>query len=112
MRLGAGFILVLAISAVRHIVRALAWTKCVEPPYKLRFRDALAARLMGDALGNIIPFISMAVSEPSKAVFARHKVPLMAGLSAIALENIFYSLSVVLFIFSGTAALLDRKSVV
>ncbi len=105
-RLGAAYILVIAISSIRHIVRALAWTKCFEAPYKLRFRDAFAARLMGDALGNIIPFISMAVSEPSKAVFARHKVPLMAGLSAIALENIFYSLSVVLFIFSGTMALL------
>ncbi len=105
-RLGAGYLLIIAISSIRHMVRALAWTKCFEPPYKLRFRDAFAARLMGDALGNIIPFISMAVSEPSKAVFARHKVPLMAGLSAIALENIFYSLSVILFIFSGTMALL------
>ena len=104
--LGAGFLLILAISGVRHVVRALAWTKCFEPPYRLRFRDALAARLMGDALGNIVPFVSMAVAEPSKAVFARHRVPLMAGLSAIALENIFYSLSVVLFIFSGTVALL------
>jgi hypothetical protein len=46
------------------------------------------------------------VSEPSKAAFARHRVPLMAGLSALAIENIFYGLSVVLFIFSGMAALL------
>ena len=105
-RLGAGFILILAISSVRHIVRSLAWTKCFEPPYKLRFRDAFQARLMGDALGNIIPFVSMAVAEPSKAMFVRHRVPLMVGLSAIALENIFYSLSVVLFIFSGTVALM------
>lgn len=105
-RLGAGFLLILAISSVRHIVRALAWTKCFEEPYRLRFRDALAGRLMGDALGNIVPFISMAVAEPSKAMFVRHRVPLMAGLSAIALENIFYSMSVVLFIFSGTAALM------
>jgi hypothetical protein len=105
-RLGFGFLLILAISLMRHIVRALAWTKCVEAPHRLRFRDALSARLMGDALGNIVPFISMAVSEPSKAVFARRHVPLMVGLSAIALENIFYSLSVMLFIFSGTMALL------
>ena len=105
-RLGAGFLLIIAISAIRHVVRALAWTKCFEPPYRLSFKDAFAARLMGDALGNIVPFVSMAVSEPSKAMFARHRVPLMAGLSAIALENIFYSLSVVLFIFSGTMALL------
>src|SRR6476619_3751770 len=67
-RLGAGFLLILAVSSVRNIVRALAWTRCIEPPYELRFRDAFAARLMGDALGNIVPFLSVAVSEPSKAV--------------------------------------------
>jgi hypothetical protein len=105
-RLGIAFLLVIAISAIRLTVRALAWTKCFEPPYRLAFRDALAARVMGDALGNIIPLASMAISEPSKAAFVRHRVPLMAGLSALAVENIFYSLSVALFIFSGTTALL------
>ena len=105
-RLGFGFLLIIAISSLRHVVRALAWTKCVEQPYRLRFRDAFASRLMGDALGNITPFVSMVVSEPSKAVFARRHVPLMVGLSAIALENIFYSLSVIVLIFSGTMALL------
>src|SRR5215207_5789974 len=105
-RLGAGFVLILAISSTRYIVRALAWTRCIEPPYRLPFRDAFAARLMGDALGNIIPFVSAAVSEPSKAVFVKDRVPLMVGLSALAVENIFYALSVALFIFSGTATLL------
>jgi hypothetical protein len=105
-RLGYAFVLILAISAIRHIVRSLAWTKCFEPPYHLRFRDALAARLMGDALGNIIPLASIAVSEPSKAAFVRDRVPLMAAVSALALENIFYSLSVILFVFTGTTALL------
>ena len=105
-RLGAGFVLILAVSSVRYIVRALAWMLCVEPPYRLRFRDAFAARLMGDALGNIIPFVSAAVSEPSKAIFVKDRVPLLVGLSALAIENIFYALSVALFIFSGTATLL------
>lgn len=105
-RLGTGFLIVLAISAVRHTVRSVAWTKCFEEPYRLRFRDALRARLMGDALGNILPFVSMFVSEPSKPALIRDKVPLMAGLSAIAIENIFYSLSVSIFIFSGMTALL------
>ena len=105
-RLGAGFLIVLAISLVRHTVRSLAWTKCFEAPNRLRFRDALRARLMGDALGNITPFVSMFVSEPSKPALIRDKVPLMAGLSAIAIENIFYSLSVSVFIFSGMTALL------
>jgi hypothetical protein len=105
-RLGAGFLLILAISATRHAIRSFAWTRCFEAPYRLRFRDALAARLMGDALGNIVPIVSIAVGEPSKAAFVRHRVPLMVSLSALALENIFYSLSVIIFIFSGTTALL------
>jgi glycosyltransferase 2 family protein len=105
-RLGAGFILILAVSSLRYIARALAWTRCIEPPYQLRFRDAFAARLMGDALGNIVPFLSVAVSEPSKAVFVKDRVPLMVGLSGLAIENIFYALSVALFIFTGTATLL------
>lgn len=105
-RLGAGFLLVLAISGVRQTVRSLAWTKCFEEPDRLRFRDAFRARLMGDALGNILPLASMFVAEPAKPALIRDRVPLMAGLSALAIENIFYSLSVAVFIFSGMTALL------
>jgi hypothetical protein len=105
-RLGLGFLLVLAISSIRYIVRSLAWVRCLEPPFQLRFRDALAARIMGDALGTIVPFASVAVSEPSKALFIKNRVPLIPALSALAVENIFYSLSVAVFIFSGTATLL------
>ena len=105
-RLGAGFILILAISSLRYIARGLAWTLCVERPHRLPFRDALAARVMGDSLGNIIPFVSVAVSEPSKAVFVKDRVPLMVGLSALAIENIFYALSVAIFICAGTTTLL------
>ncbi|HTG87723.1 MAG TPA: lysylphosphatidylglycerol synthase domain-containing protein [Pyrinomonadaceae bacterium] len=105
-RLGVGFLLILAISSLRYIARAWAWTRCVEAPYRLPFRNAFAARIMGDALGNIIPFLSVAVSEPSKGVFVKDKVPLMVGLPALAIENIFYALSVALFIFFGTTTLL------
>lgn len=104
--LGAGFLLILVVSSCRYVVRALAWTRCIEPPFHLRFRDAFAARIMGDALGNVIPFVSAAVSEPSKAVFVKDRVPLIVGLSGLAIENIFYGLSVAIFIFSGTATLL------
>jgi hypothetical protein len=105
-RLGLGFLLILGISGIRQVVRSLAWMRCFESPYSLRFREAFAARIMGDALGNIVPLASMAVSEPSKAAFVTNRVPLLASLSALALENIFYSLSVAIFIFSGTLALL------
>ena len=105
-RLGAAFLLILLLSAIRQCARSIAWIRCLEAPYRLPFRDAFAARVMGDALGNIVPLASMAVSEPSKAAFVRDRLPLMIALSALAIENIFYSLSVVLFIFSGTTALL------
>jgi hypothetical protein len=105
-RLGAAFVLILAISTIRQIVRSIAWIKCFEPPFRLRFRDAFAARIMGDALGNIVPLASVAISEPSKAVFVKDRVPLMVGLSALAVEDIFYGLSIAIFVFSGTATLL------
>lgn len=105
-RLGAGFLLVLAVSGLRPVVRSLAWTRCFEAPYHLRFRDALWAYLIGDAVGTLVP-LGIFVSEPTKAAMVRKKgVPLMAGLSALAIENLFYSLSVALFIFAGMAALL------
>lgn len=103
--IGAGFLLVIAISVARPVVRALAWTRCFEPPHRLRFRDAFAAYLMGDAVGNLIP-LGIIVSEPAKVALVRKRAPIAESFSAIAIENLFYSLSVALFIFSGAAALL------
>lgn len=104
-RLGAGFLLVLSISALRPVVRSLAWTRCFEGAHRLPFTDALRAYLIGDAVGTLVP-LGIIVSEPAKAALVRKRVPLMASLPALAVENLFYSLSVSLFIFSGMAALL------
>jgi hypothetical protein len=104
-QLGAGFAVVLAISAVRPFVRSVAWTRCFEGGVRLRVRDALKAYLAGDALGSLTP-LGMMVSEPAKAAFVRDRVPVVASISALAVENLFYMLSVALFIFAGTGALL------
>jgi Lysylphosphatidylglycerol synthase TM region len=104
--LGVGFVLIIVISAMRHIVRSLSWMLCFDGEERLSFRDALRGRLMGDALGNIVGFANFLVSEPAKPAMVRDRVPLMAGVSAIAIENIFYAISVCIFIFSGAAALL------
>src|SRR5437660_3411426 len=105
-RLGAGFLIVLVISALRQVVRSCAWMMCLEPPYRLRFWDAFRAAVMGDAIGNVLPFASFIVSEPAKPALIRDRLPLIAGFSAIAIENIFYGLSVALFVCSGMIALL------
>src|SRR5215831_721016 len=104
--LGIGFLLVLAISAVRHVARSIAWIFCVEGSTRLPFWDALRARLMGDAIGNALPFASFIISEPAKPILIRDRVPLPIGFSSIVIENIFYSLSVMLFITAGTLATL------
>ena len=105
-RLGAGFLPSSRFPALATSCGLSPGCVASNPRTVLPFRDALAARLMGDALGNIIPFASVAVSEPSKAVFVKDRVPLLVGLSALAIENIFYALSVALFISAGTATLL------
>lgn len=105
-KLGYGFVLILIISSIRHIVRSISWMLCFDGPERLKFWDAFRGRLMGDALGNIVGVANFLVSEPAKPAMIRDKVPLMAGISAIAIENIFYSLSVCIFIFAGMTTLL------
>jgi hypothetical protein len=104
-RLGAGFLLVLATHGLKLMLRALAWMSCFETARAIRFRDAFTACVVGDALGNLIPFGAI-VSEPAKALLVRDRVPFIKALSAVVIENIFLSFAVIIFLFSGTAVLL------
>ena len=99
--LGYGFGLILVISSIRYLVRSVAWVLCAEGSTRLHFRDALRARLMGDAIGNLLPFGSFIISEPAKPALIRDRMPLVDGFSAIVIENIFYSISVAVFITIG-----------
>jgi hypothetical protein len=100
-----GFTAILLLSGLRLVVRSLAWMRCVEGAPPLRFPDALRATLMGEALGSLTPFATF-VSEPSKAVFVRSRVPFHAALSGIVVENIIYTASVAVMIGLGAAAFL------
>ncbi len=105
-RLGpTGFLAVLLLSGARFLVRSLAWMACVEDERRLPVRDAFAATIMGEALGNLTPLATL-VSEPSKAVFVRERIPLSSALAAIVIENIFYTATVGLMIGLGAAAFL------
>ncbi len=105
-RLGIkGFALVLVLSGGRLVVRTLAWMACVEGERRLPFRAALAATIMGEALGNVTP-LAMLVSEPSKALFVRDRLPLQRALSAIVVENVFYTATVGAMIGLGAVAFL------
>jgi hypothetical protein len=100
-----GFPAILALAGLRFALRAFAWTRCIEPPARLAFRDAFAAVLAGDAVGNLTP-LGPIVSEPAKAAFVRGRVDLAAAIAALAIENLYYTLSVAAMIAAGTIALL------
>jgi lysylphosphatidylglycerol synthase-like protein len=104
-QLGAGFAAIVALGGLRHLVRAVAWRMCLDDPRTLSVGASLAAYISGDAVGNVTPFGAL-VSEPSKVLIVRDRVtPEDAG-PALAVENLFYSATVVVMLIAGTAALL------
>ncbi len=104
-RIGAGFILVLATHGLKLIIRSVVWMISFEEPRAISFRDAFEASVIGDALGNLIPFGTV-VGEPAKALLVRHRVPLFHAFSALVIENALLGFSVITFLFFGTAVLL------
>ena len=104
-QVGWGFGAIIALAGLRFAMRATAWALCLEPPHTLPFPAAFAAVVAGDAVGNLTP-LGLFASEPAKAAFVRDRVPLGPALTALAIENIFYTLSVAAMIGASTIALL------
>jgi hypothetical protein len=99
------FPLIVVLGGLRFVVRAWAWSLCIEPPHRLRLTNAFAAVLAGDALGNATP-LGPVVGEPAKVAFARPHVAAGPSLTALAIENLVYSLATAAMIVAGTLALL------
>ena len=104
-QVGWGFAPIIALAGLRFAMRAMAWSLCLEPPHTLPFRAAFAAVVAGDAVGNLTP-LGLFASEPAKAAFVRDRVPLGPAVTALAIENIFYTLSAAAMIGAATIALL------
>lgn len=99
----AGFALILFFYLLRICVRASAWKLSVYEPYKLTFNDTFQAVIIGEAVSSIIP-LGILASGTSKAVAVSHRIPLVAGLSSVATENLFYTFVTSLFIIAGAIA--------
>jgi hypothetical protein len=96
---------IIGLAGLRFAMRATAWMLCLEPPHQLPFRSAFAAVVAGDAAGNLTP-LGLFASEPAKAAYVRDRVPLGPAATALAIENILYTLSAAAMIALSTAALL------
>ena len=104
-QIGFGFVVVLALSAIRMAVRAKAWSLCVEDTEQFAFGQAFKAYVTGDAVGNVVPLGPLA-SEGTKALLIRRNIATSAAFSSVVLENIFYSISVAIMVMIGTLAFL------
>jgi hypothetical protein len=104
-QIGFGFVVVLALSAIRMGVRAKAWSLCVEDGERFTFGQAFKAFVTGDAVGNVMPLGPLA-SEGTKALLGRRILSTPAAFSSVVLENIFYSISVAIVVMIGTLAFL------
>jgi hypothetical protein len=92
-----GFGIILSIYFCRILARSLAWKLSVYEPYSLRMKDTVPAVIIGEAMSSMIP-LGILVSGTAKAVAVRRRVPLVVGLSSIATENLFYSVTTSIFL--------------
>jgi lysylphosphatidylglycerol synthase-like protein len=104
---GWAIIAIVAIGGLRFVLRAAAWRMCLDPPHTLSLGDAFSAVVCGDTIGNLTP-LGPLVGEPAKAAFVRGRVALAPAVTALAIENVLYTLSAAAMIAAGTVALLVR----
>jgi hypothetical protein len=102
---GAGFLLILAVSATRYLSRSLAWLRCMNPEERrVGFWALWRARLAGEAVGDLT--FGPVVAEPMRLIALGDRLSLSSGISSLAVENIAYAVSSCLMVMAGTVALL------
>lgn len=106
-QVGWGLLAVIVIGGLRFLLRAIAWRLCLDRPSALSVRDAFAAVVCGDTIGNLTP-LGPLVGEPAKAALVRKRLPLAPAVAALAIENVVYTLSAAAMIAAGMVALLVR----
>jgi hypothetical protein len=106
-QVGWGLLIVIAIGGLRFLLRTIAWRVCLDRAHRLSLGDAFAAVLAGDAIGNVTP-LGPLVGEPAKVAFVRGRVAVGPALTALAIENVLYTLSAAAMIAAGMVALILR----
>jgi hypothetical protein len=99
------FLLIFLIAGFRHLLRTLAW-RCSMAPEKpaISLSRLFSIRLIGET-ANDLTFVGPVLGEPVKVLAASRHLPATLTLSSIIVENLAFSLSVVLFLSAGMFAL-------
>ena len=104
-KLGAGFLLILAISSSRYLSRTAAWLRCMtSEERRVGFWTLWRARLAGEAIGDLT--FGPVVAEPLRLIALGDKLSLSTGVSSLTVENIAYTVSSCLMVMAGAVALL------
>jgi len=106
----AGFAVILTIYFLRICARAYAWKLSVHSPYHLSMRDTVPGVVIGEAMSSTLP-LGILISGTSKAVAVRKQIPLVAGLSSVATENLFYSFITGIHLIFGAFVMLRVSGV-
>lgn len=107
--IGWWFAAVVAIGAFRMVCRTSAWLTCANDP-QLRFKEAFGAWLASDAVGNLTP-LGLLASEPMKVMMVRARISTVTSIASVTIENLFYIVSVLVVLLSGTWLFLQRANV-
>ena len=107
---GFGFVVIIAVSAVRHLLRSIAWLHCIEEDHRqIKILDLFNVRLAGDAV-RLLSFTGPLLGETSKAMLIRKRLPMVHGMSSIIIENLTYTLGVIFIVISGLILLIANFS--
>ncbi len=104
-KLGAGFLLILAISSLRYMSRTAAWMRCVQPEERsLGFWTFFRARVAGEAIGDLT--FGPVLADPMRMLVLGNRMSLSSSVSSLMIENIAYTNASFFLIITGVAALM------
>lgn len=108
---GAWFAVVVLLGAGRFAARARSWVLCARRvgAEALSTTRAFAAVLAADAVGNLTP-LGLLASEPTKVLLLRPAVATAPALTSVALDNAFYTGSVILMLAAGAWMLVRQAA--
>jgi hypothetical protein len=107
---GFGFVFIILASAVRHLLRTVAWLNCIEEDHRnIKLWDLFNVRMAGDAV-RMLSFTGPLLGETSKAVLIRKRLPMVHGMSSIIIENMTYTIGVIFVVITGLGLFISNYS--
>jgi hypothetical protein len=101
--LGWGFAALILLSGIRSVLRAVAWSFCVQTDGRHPATiDLFVPRLVSEALNDALP-LGPVLGETAKVVGISRFIPAQAGATSVVIEDLIYALAALTFMLGGVA---------